>query len=315
MDNLERSDVLTEIFSTLRLRSSLYFLARLRGDFSIEVPQEHRRIRFHFVREGNCWLRMPDGNSRELTAGDIAIVPNGAGQVLSSGPGMAPLPLTEVVSSGALQHGVLSYGEGERKTRLLCGFCQFDEAIDHPVLANLPAIMLLRPEELGREPWTSAVLQLLSMEAELDAQGTTAILTRLLEILLIQAVRRMEHEPENAAGGFIAALSDRQLSKALHAIHQDPQKNWKIQNLAALAGMSRARFAHRFNEVVGLPPINYLTRWRLMQARALLVSSDLDMAEIAARCGYASTPSFSRRFKESYGVGPGTYRRAGKVTQ
>ncbi len=310
---MDDSDVLTEVFANLRVRSSLYFLAKLHGDFSIEVPPERRRIRFHFVREGGCWLRMPDGKFEKLTAGDIAIVPNGAGQVLSSLPDLTPVPLGEVVADGALQQGVLTYGEGERRTRLLCGFCQFDEEVDHPVLANLPAIMLLRPEELGREPWTAAVLSLLAMEAELDTQGTTAILTRLLEILFIQAVRQMKRESDSPTGGFIAALSDGRISKAIHAIHREPQRSWKIHELAGEAGMSRARFAQRFTEIVGAPPISYLTRWRLIKARTLLESSNLDMAEIASRCGYASTPSFSRRFKESFGIGPGAYRRIAKA--
>ncbi|TQV80746.1 AraC family transcriptional regulator [Denitrobaculum tricleocarpae] len=310
MDNF---DVLSDVFSNLRIRSSLYFLAKLRGDFSIEVPPERRRIRFHFVREGRCWLRMPDGEARELSDGDLAIVPNGAGQVLSSAPAIDPVPLAEVVADGALEQGVLTYGQGSRRTRLLCGFCHFDEVIEHPVLASLPEIMILRPEDLGREPWISAVLRLLAMEAELDGQGTTGILTRLLEVLFIQTVRRMAAaaERESNPGNFVMALSDRQISKALHAIHQQPHRSWKIQGLAEIAGMSRARFAQRFSDVVGIPPIGYLTRWRLIKARNLLVSSNLDMAEIASRCGYASTPSFSRRFKETYGVGPGAFRRAG----
>lgn len=311
---MDHKDVLTEVFSTLRLRSSLYFLARLRGDFSVEVPPESRRIRFHFVREGRCWLRMAEGQARELTAGDIAIVPNGAGQVLSSDPELAPLSLQEVLQSGGLQQGILSFGEGERKTRLLCGFCCFDEEIEHPVLMNLPAIIVLRPEELGREPWITAVLRVLSLESELDEQGGGAILTRLLEILFVQAVRRMQTETGDRAEGFIAALSDRQLSRALHAMHSAPQRNWKVHELAAEAGMSRARFAQRFAETVGSAPMGYLTRWRLIKARELLVNSNLDMTEIAARCGYASAPSFARRFKESLGLGPGAYRRAGRIT-
>ncbi len=306
-------DVLSDVFSTLRIHSDLYFSAQLRGEFSVEVPSEMRRIRFHLLCEGRCWLQLPDGGINELTQGDIAIVPNGVAQVLSSAPGLAPVPLSEVVENGALQQGVLRYGEGERRTRLLCGFCQFDEAIDHPVLANLPELMVLRPQDLGSAPWTAMALRLLSMEADLNAQGTVGVLTRLLEIIFIQSVRRMETDPLSPAKGFMAALSDVQLSRALQVMHTQPHVSWKIQGLAEIAGMSRAGFARRFTELLGVPPIEYLTHWRLIKARALLAGTNLDMLEIAGRCGYASTPSFSRRFKETFGVGPGSYRRASKM--
>lgn len=156
-------------------------------------------------------------------------------------------------------------------------------------------------------------LRLLSMEADLNAQGTEGVLTRLLEIIFIQSVRQMESDPPGPAKGFIAALSDAQLSRALQVMHMQPHVSWKIQGLAEVAGMSRAGFARRFSELLGVPPIEYLTQWRLSKARALLAGTNLDMVEIAGRCGYASAPSFSRRFKETFGVGPGSYRRASKM--
>ena len=310
---MDNKDILSDVFSTLRIRGDLYFLADLRGDFSIEVPPEQRRIRFHLVRQGRCWLRLMDGTVRELNEGDIAIVPNGIAQILSGAPDLAPVSLGEVVSSGALEAGLLTYGSGERRARLLCGFCQFDETIDHPILTGLPALLVIRSEDLGTEPWTIATLRLLAMEAELNSQGSTGILTRLLEIVFIQAVRRIEAGWGDSPQGFIAALSDVKLSRALQVIHQKPHLDWTTVSLAAEAGMSRARFADRFASLVGMPPISYLTQWRLTLARDLLANSLMDMTEVAGRCGYASVPSFSRRFKEVFGVGPGAYRRSAKA--
>lgn len=309
---MNKLDVLTDVFSTLSLTGDLYFQAELRGAFSIELPPERRCIRFHLVRQGRCWLATAKGGITELREGDIAAIPNGAGQVLSGAPDAAPVPLPDIIAQGALRQGVLHYGAGDGGVRLLCGFCQFDEAVDHPVLVNLPAVIVIRPGDLGAEPWMSATLRLLSLEADLDAQGTAGILTRLLEIFFIQVVRRMTARPDDDANGFITALADSQLSKALQAIHKEPHVAWKIQDLARLSGMSRARFAAHFTAVVGVPPIGYLTTWRLMRARALLANSGLDMAEIASRCGYASVPSFSSRFKKAFGVGPGAFRRASR---
>jgi len=153
-------------------------------------------------------------------------------------------------------------------------------------------------------------IRLLSLEGDLKGPGMTGILSRLLEIVFIQTVRRMTPVVSGEAGGFMAALADIRLSRALHAMHDKPHVAWTIKDLARLAGMSRGRFAHKFTRVVGTPPIDYLTTWRLMKARALLANSNLDMAEIAERCGYKSVPSFSRRFKKAFGVGPGNFRRS-----
>lgn len=304
----DKNDVLSDVFATLRIRSELYFTAEL-GGAAVEVPAERRRIRFHLVRFGRAWISLAGRAPEELGEGDIAIVPNGAAQIVSSRPGASAAKLAEIVARGGLSNGVLSHGGGEHRARLLCGFCRFDEALDHPVLTGLPELVVVRPGELGAEPWTAAALRLLMLEAELAGQGSTGILARLLEIVLIQAVRRLGAEAGAGGRGFITALGDARLSRAMNAMHGAPERNWTIHELARLAGMSRANFAERFTAMVGIAPIGYLTAWRLMRARALLAETGLDMAEVAARCGYASVPSFSRRFKRAFGTGPGAYRR------
>ncbi len=306
---MNNKDLISDVFSTLRINSNFYFNAELSGDFSIEIPTERRHIRFHIVRQGDCWLTLPNGEQENLSEGEIAIVPDGTRQILSGHAESAPTPLHDIVSGGALQNGILRYGSDGPMACILCGFFQFDEAMDHPVLLNLPKILVIRPMDLGAEPWMTATVRLMLMEANLDAQGVTGIMARLLEVIFIQTMRRLTVRDDQASNGFIAALSDPQLSKALTAMHKQPEIAWTISSLAKLAGMSRARFADRFTTVMGSPPIGYLTTWRLMKARALLANSDLDMTEIAERCGYASVPSFSSRFKKSFNTGPGAFRR------
>lgn len=312
---MEKSDVLSDVFATLRLQSDIYFRADLSGPFAVAIPADRHLIRFHFVRYGTCLVRA--GGSGEwvgLSEGDLALVPNGKGHVIADAPDRTPAPLGDVIGSGALDaSGMLTYGAGEGRVRLLCGFCSFDEAIDHPVIANLPSAIVLRTKDIGHEPWLLAALRLLSLETELDAQGMNGVLSRLLEILFIQTLRREAAMNDGDAPGYIRALSDPQLSKALLAMHRQPERSWTIAELARLSAMSRARFADRFTEMVGVPPIGYLTIWRLMKARLLLRETDLAIDEIALRCGYASLPSFSRRYKAAFGIGPGAYRRAEKV--
>lgn len=311
---MDHQDVLSEVFATLRLRSALYFRAALAGRFAVEVPDEERRIRFHLVRHGACWVSVPGQPSLALGPGDVALIPNGARQTLSAEPDLSPEPLAGLMAAGAVSGGVLHHGEGSGGADLLCGFCAFDESLDHPVLHDLPPLIVLRPADLGAEPWAAAGLRLLQLEADFAGPGGTAILSRLIEVIVIQASRRAVGSlgDRNGArsGGFLAALTDPALSRVLTAMHAEPERDWRVVDLARLAAMSRAGFARRFAETVGVTPIDYLTDWRLAKARALLADTRLSMADIAERCGYRSVPSFTRRFKARFGEGPGSFRRA-----
>ncbi|SLN44657.1 AraC family transcriptional regulator [Oceanibacterium hippocampi] len=311
---MDKQDILSEVFSTLRLRGELYFRAELGPDVAVALPREQRRIRFHLVLNGHCRIRVSGDDAAAepelLTEGDLAIVPDGAAQVLGDGPDAGAAALGDLLGAGCLADGLLRHGDGPPQARLLCGFCRFDEAVDHPALSGLPPLIVVRARDLGSEPWAAATLRLLTLEAGLDGQGTGGILARLLEIVFIQAVRRLAPAGDAPGAGFVAALRDARLARALSAIHRSPETAWTIQSLARVAGMSRARFAAHFTERVGLPPIGYLTGWRLARARALLATSALDMADIASSAGYASPAAFSRRFKVAFGVGPGTWRRA-----
>ncbi len=313
-------DVLSDVFATLRLHGGVYFRAELSGAWAIEVPAERRRIRFHLVRHGDCWVKVRAHQDPVLlTEGDLAIIPNGAAQILSDRPGRAPVQLGDIVEGGAIDSsGVLNYGTGDGdedgdpggRVRLLCGFCDFDEDVEHPVVTSLPALIVLSVRDLGAEPWVTETLRLMSLEADLSGQGMDGILGRLLEVMFIQVVRRLSAAPAGTESGYISALADPRLSKALLAIHGAPQRPWTIAELAKSSGLSRAVFADKFTSAVGLPPIGYLTNWRLMKARRLLRETNLGIDEIALRCGYKSLPSFTRRFKAAFKVGPGSFRRS-----
>ena len=312
---MNKFDVLSEVFSSLRLRSDIYFRAEFAGEFAVEIPAENRQVRFHLVRKGSCWIGVqPLGDPVKLSEGDLALVPNGAAQVLSDTPGRTPIPLGDVVSAGMVDDtGVLSYGAGDGQVRLVCGFCQFDDDVQHPVVANLPEVIVLQARDLGHEPWITAALRLLELESDLNQQGVNGILSRLLEIIFVQTVRRLTPRQADGRPDYMAALADPHLSKALLAIHTEPEASWTVADLARLSGMSRARFADRFSSMVGATPIGYLTEWRLTKARRLLRDTDLTVEDIALRCGYASVPSFSRRFKAAFSVGPGAFRRRAKA--
>lgn len=305
------NDLLSEIFSTLRISSEIYFRTKFSGAFAVEVPQEQRRIRFHIVLRGACWLCVPNDDPVLLSEGDIALVPNGASQTIKASPELQPESLQDLIAGGAIQDQTLCVGDGVETASLLCGFCKFDEAIDHPVVAILPSYIHLRQQDLGASPWLSTAMKLMSLEANLSSHGSTAIISRLIEVIFIQVIRQATEREGQINNGFIRAISDKSLSKALSAIHTSPQDKWRVEDLAQIAGMSRSAFAKKFQNEIGRTPIEYLRDWRLMRARRLLSSTNFSINEIAEQCGYDSLPSFSKLFKNRFDIGPSAYRKMG----
>lgn len=305
---MDKFDVLSDIFATLRLSSDVYFRAALSGDCAVRVPEQGRQIRFHLMLQGSCRISV-DGAAVSLSEGDLALVPRGAAQIVTHGSQTAAVPLDHLIAGGALADGVLTAGSGSGLAVLVCGFLAFDEAVAHPALTALPPLVALRLSELTARPATASALRLLELEARAAAPGAGAILPRLVEIVVIQSLRDLAADSADAPSGFLAALADRQLARAIDALHRSPERRWTVGGLAAIAGMSRTRFAAHFLAMTGATPLSYLTRWRLMRARALLATTTLSIEDVALRCGYASLPSFTRRFSTTFGVGPGKFRR------
>ncbi len=305
------SDVLSDVFQSLRLGGGLYFTARFGERYAVAIPAEGRTIRFHLVQHGRCWLvQGPELAPVLLHPGDLAIVPNGAGHVLCDDPERSPVPLPEVMMGGAVDpvSGDLSVGSGETSAVVLCGFCTFDEAVRHPSIEFLQDRLLLTSREQEMLPPLALTIHLLKEEAGGLNAGRSGILSRLLEIIFIQAMRLREGTAIPSPG-FMRALADENLSRALAAIHRRPDFPWTIALLAREAGMSRTRFSVKFSRMVGEAPVAYLSNWRLSRARLLLRDTNLAIDDIGRRCGYQSLPSFTRRFKAVFGEGPGAFRR------
>ena len=301
-------DVLGDICTRLRLKAGLYFRADIHCPFSIRLPREETCIRFHHVLDGNLHVGVPDG-AREssqvsLGSGDLVLVPDGAPQVLSSSlPAPPPQDLSVLLMDHPPRDGVLRIGEQAMTARILCGYLAFDDVLLHPAFAALPPVLVLR----RGDPVAGAALAMLHVEAGGLKAGSSFVLHRIVEILLLQALR--ENLGERPAPRFSGALRDARLARALAAIHAEPERNWDIANLSAVAGMSRSRFSEGFRAAVGQTPHAYLTFWRMTLARELLRNEPSDIADIAARCGYSSVPAFTRRFSTLFGIGPAQWRR------
>lgn len=298
-------DVLSDICASLRLKAELYFHAVLHSPFALCLPHDERLIRFHCVLEGACYITLPGEEPTRLETGDLVLVPEGKTQVLSSSTDISnPVALGDVLQTYPIVDGVLSVGDTESDTRLLCGYLRFDQRNAHPVLSVLPDVVVLH----ASDPHCGSALGLLFSEAKLADHGASFVLHRIVEIILVQFLRNAV-TVDTGKHSFSAALRDPKLAPCLQAIHADPHRNWTLDMLATHVGTSRSGLSERFNKAIGMGPISYLTQWRMIKAKELLERSDLAMAEIAEQCGYTSVPAFTRRFSACYGTSPGLWRK------
>ncbi len=267
----------------------------------------------HVVAAGACELVV--GRSREvLEAGDLVIVPHGSAHQLRA-PG---LPLRGHVASAAQlvqqRTGAVVVGVGPASCELVCGTLDF-EAKDHPMLASVGAVLMLRRAQARDVRRVAAMVDALVDEVEHARAGADAVITRLAELLFIEALRAQACSTADCpTRGWLKGIEDPALSRALSAFHADIAAPWSVASLAKAAGQSRAAFARRFTATLSEAPLGYARRWRLFHARRLLRTTTATLDEVALRVGYGSAPALSLAFSRDTGQSPGAYRAAHQVT-
>jgi AraC-like DNA-binding protein len=305
-------DVLADVLSTTGLGGTVFCRSELTGPWGMTF-EPASRAGLHIVARGTCWLRLRgQGAPLRLSQGDVVLLPHGAGHSLMSDPGVRPEPFTQVLERSRVSqgpHGMRMSLEGQgASTVLLCGAYRFAHEGVHPLLSLLPRLIHI-PAEAGHMAGPlEAVLRLLESEYAQPGPGSVAATARLVDVLFIHVVRGwLAGQPEGRAG-WLGAVRDPQVGRVLALMHGEPQRAWAVESLAAEVACSRATFARRFRELVGEPPLVYLTRLRMDVAARLLRESEASLAEIAGRVGYASEFAFNRTFHRVRGVPPGRYR-------
>ncbi len=305
-------DVLADVLSSTRTGDTRFCRSVLTAPWGM-LFEPASRAGLHIIARGACWLR-PRGRTAplKLSQGDVVMLPHGAGHSLLSAPGVRPLPFRQMlerceVSQGP--HGMRLSLEGEGpSTELLCGSYCFEGEGVHPLLSLLPPLIHIPANAERVAGPLQAVLQLLLAENARPGPGSVTVTARLVDVLFIQVVRCwLEQQPEGSAG-WLGAVRDPQVGRALGLMHGEPRRDWTLESLAAEVACSRATFARRFRELVGEPPLVYLTRLRMGLAARLLRESDEPLSAIAGRVGYASEFAFNRTFHRVRGVPPGRYR-------
>jgi AraC-like DNA-binding protein len=268
---------------------------------------------FHIVACGSCWLEVKGVHEpMKLTEGDFIVVTHGARHKVRDQLFSPTVNFFELAKSHLdAGNGVFRFGGNGPITRLVCGGMQFENGATSPLLAILPPVLQVKRTDDQSRNWLGLTTQHILSELNRGGAGAAEVVTRLADILFIQAVRAyFESNADTAISGWLAAVRDPQIGQALARLHSRPHGPWTVDALARRQGMSRSAFAARFNELVGEPPMRYCTRLRIHAAANRLRSGREKLSVIAAAAGYESVTSFMTSFKRFTGMTPGEYRSA-----
>jgi AraC-like DNA-binding protein len=301
-----RNDVLSEVLTLIRLRGELVYTARLSEIWGLRF--QPGPAHFHFVESGGAWVT-PEGLAATwIEAGDLVLLPLGKGHTIA-GALDSPIENIEVVASDHFDRDslVLRYGGDGPVSQLVSGFFSFEGSPLPMVMAALPPLIHIPRGGAGAPAWLAAISHFLVDEAQQPNPGSSLMISRLIDLLVIRALRSWAGSQATRAG-WLGGLGSERIGRVLSAIHADPFRRWTVQSFANIANMSRSIFAERFAMAVGEPPMRYLARWRLTIAADLLRSGGLKVTEVAQRSGYTSDAAFSRAFKMHFGYAPSEAR-------
>ena len=329
-------DPLSDVLRSVRLRGAVFYHVSLGRVWAAETPAaaelanalmpgtEHV-LAYHVITKGESWAAADGLPPVRLLEGDIVLFPRGDRHVLSSAPGLHatpdhsdwqfttrndPRPIALAYHRGVLRPGALEPSE-DASTIVICGFIGCDLQPFNPLIAALPRLLRVPAPEVAS--WIGPILQQAVRESRQHQPGSTAVLDRVSEMVFIDAVRRyLASLPEQAVSpesSWLAALRDPQIGQALGLLHAKPHQDWTLEELGRQVGMSRSRLHERFLALVGQPPIQYLTNWRMLRAANLLRDGNANIATVAQEVGYDSEAAFARAFKRRTGLPPASWRR------
>lgn len=304
-------DPLSRILRSVRLEGSLISIAELSRPFGVETRGVARAAVFHAVVEGEAHLRTA-GQTLALGAGDVVMLSHGQPHALVDHPARAASAIGSLPRAiGPVP--VVRNGDARREvsTRVVCGAFKLDHAASDSLLSLMPAVLHHRADREGEaSEWVRSTVRLLDAELRRGADGCIAVATRLCDVLFVQLLRAAPR----AERGWLAALDDPQIGRALSLIHEDASTRWDAAVLAERVGMSRTRFFARFSELVGEPPAQYVSKWRMSAAADALVRANVTVSELAERAGYGSEDAFVRVFKRTFGLTPSAYKRSARAS-
>lgn len=322
------TDALSDVLSAVHLSGSVFFDVTAKSPWVAEAPPAaliandvtpgaQHAIEYHVVVRGSCWISLlGDGGFEpvKLEEGDIAVIPQGDPHVVSSAPGMRAEPDMEAhrrpKDANALPFTLRTGDAGPSDTHLICGFFTCDARPFNPLLNSLPRF--IRFGRVSTQMSTMLLdqfIRLATAEMKNKRAGSQSVLNRLSELLFVEVIRwHMDQAANGSDTGWLAGLRDPLIGRALTLLHAEPAHAWTLEELASQAGASRSALADRFAQLVGCPPIQYLTQWRMQLAAKRLSDPSVKISAVAGEVGYESEAAFSRAFKKFVGQSPGQWR-------
>ena len=296
---------LGEALHYLKLSGAFYSKSDLRGDWGISLPSMPGTSMFHIVTAGSCVIEHGD-EQITLNAGDFVFVPKGEGHILRSAPEVEAGDLFSYPSKKISHcYEILEIGAQGDKTTMLCGVVQLEHPSANLILNSMPPLIHLQCSKSSFSNWMSQTVRLIAAEAEQVDIGGETVLTRLADVLVIQALRYWISNDADSDRGWLCALKDQRIGKSLSLIHSNPGASWTLESLGKEIGMSRTAFANKFKLLVGEPMLQYLTHWRMNLAAMRLKDGEKITLEFIEELGYKSESSFRRTFKKVMGINAG----------
>jgi AraC-like DNA-binding protein len=293
------------VLAAIGVEGACYRKMELREPWSLAFPDcPDGGVGFQFVAAGRCWLH-DEGRASALHEGDLIVFPRATGHLISHDAEAASPPL--LMPADATLADDVHHGSSGDQTLLLCGGTRFTPP-DHPLVEALPRTLLVRTSDGDDADWVSSTLRVMGIEVTHQQPGSSTVVTRLVDILIIKAVRAWLQSDQEPANGWLGALRDPHLGRALVAIHEDPAAPWTVRALATEAAMSRASFSARFASATGMAPMRYVTRHRMSVATWLMRDQGLTPEQAALAVGYGSVAAFSRAYKRARGTTPARAR-------
>lgn len=314
-------DVLSDVLRVIRFRGALFLHAAFGEPWCVDTPgatqfaplvcpgARHLAI-LHMVLQGRCWAQLPGQPAVQLVAGDAVVFPHGDAHLIGTGRGHAPVERAHVVPVRVPHVAPLRYGGDGEETLLVCGWFAYERNVRNPLLAALPAMIRTA---LGSRPageWLQQSVRHALREAGARPPGASAVTADVAEALFVETLRGHVDGLPPRQRGWLAGLRDPVLGRCLAVLHAEPARAWSLDTLAREVHTSRSLLADRFGELLGVPPMQYLKRWRLAIAARMLSDAQGTVGVVAQAVGYESESSFSRAFKGEYGVAPGAWRQA-----
>ena len=313
------ADLLSDVLRAVRLTGAVYLNARFTAPFGLisrekydpHMPMAHLRhiSIFHLIVAGGCTIETASGQRRALAAGDLVLLPFTQSHRIWSGDAAA-IPFTpSMVRRGGLE-GLwnVDHGGGGAETRMICGFLESQEFLFAPLFHSLPEIVVERAEDHGLGASLASTVREMVQLVETATPGAQMMLGRMMEMLFLEVLRRHSARMPSEGTGWLLALKDPLVGRALQHLHKDPARKWTVDDLARAVASSRSVLAERFTALLGRPPMDYVVCWRIQLAADRLRNGRDAMSVIAADVGYESEAAFSRAFKRVTGISPGRWR-------